>query len=290
MERYEHYRRKAALTGICLLVLLLTPTAPPPALARPPAAVAADSEPIEIDFDTVLTVPYEFRRPIEEAMVSGRSLLPAVDRFTVSALRSSGDWMHAILVPTYVVEAGWEVELKPDEIIEVLGQRNAANEISAYVRGSTGFTNLARETPKDFIDFNSFDVSPATVDYLFPWTSGQYWYKTQGWHEGDAMDFQPVVRTTPAIHYAVLAAASGRLTEICNDGYQSRLRIEHADGSTQYLHLDVNSVRRDLLGQNVARGQIVGLLYDGNQGARWHNGYYYQYWTACGYGTAVHLH
>ncbi len=259
-------------------------------LAQPTATISGNEGPLEIEFDTVLNVPDEFRQPVEDAMVSGRSQLTG-NRFTVTALRSSGDWMQAILVPTYVVESVWEVELRPNDIVEVLGRRDGAGGFSAYLRGTTDFAALALEVPQNFIDFSSpSDIAPTTVGYLFPWTSGQNWYKTQGWHSGNAIDFQPVVRSSRPIHDAVLAAAPGRLTEVCNDGYQSALRVEHADGNTQYLHLDVNAVRRDLLGQNVVRGQFLGLLYNGTQGGRWYNGHYYKFWTRCGYGTGTHLH
>lgn len=95
---------KTILTGICLPVLLFTPTAPPPALAHLPATVTVDREPIVIDLNTVLTVLHELRSPIEDAIQPAKSLLPDANRFTITALRTAEDWMHAILIPTYVVE------------------------------------------------------------------------------------------------------------------------------------------------------------------------------------------
>lgn len=270
------------------LVLSVDGSAP---LEATPATKPSGDAAIVVDFEAVLSVPPELREPIEGAMRSAGSLLPAVNRFTLTALRNWKDWMHAVLVPSYVIELGWEIELGSDEIVEVLAQRSDTGEFVAYVRGSADFTDLAHDAPADFIDYSSpLEVSPLSVDYLFPWTGGQDWYKTWGWHSGNAIDFQPVVRTTPVVDYVVLSAAAGRLTEVCNDGHQSMLRIEHAGGDTQYLHLDAGSVRRDLLGQNIVRGQIIGILYDGHEGGREHNGTHYKYWTACGYGTAAHLH
>ncbi|MBI5653845.1 MAG: hypothetical protein HZC40_25860, partial [Chloroflexi bacterium] len=170
------------------------------------------------------------------------------------------------------------------------------SEYTAFVRGTTGFMELAAKTPKNFIDYSLPPRTP-NADYLFPWTNGQSWYRvgwgTPGWHDGNAIDFQPVNRSTPSIHFAVLAAAAGRLTRVCDttsDPYQGILRIEHDDGATRYLHLAQNDIRTDLLGQNIVRGQFLGLLYNGRQGERDSGGYHYQYWTNCGRGTAVHLH
>lgn len=275
---------------IAITILSITTNFFVPVMA---SGISSPEAPLTIDFDTVLVVPQELRKPIEEAMTSGRSLLPDSNYFMVTALRQSDGWAQAILVPKYIVEAQWEIEIKPNEIIELLGQQTALGEFHFSIEGTSDAAKLKEEIPQEFVDFSTSMAPSSTtnVDYLFPWTSGQNWYKTQGWHSGNSLDFQPVTRTNPAIHFAVLAAAGGKLTRICggpgtNDPYQTILQIEHADGTTKYTHLDANSIRQDLLGQNVVRGQFLGLLYNGTQGG----GGGYQYSTPCGYGTAVHLH
>lgn len=204
---------------------------PPPSEAEAPAPTspgepATVNGPVEIDYETVAPVPAELRTPIAEAVASSRTLLPPENRLVVTALRHSGEWMEAILVPVRVVEAGWEVPLAPNETIEVLGRRRPTGGIVAAVRGSPGYTGLLAEVPAEFLDTADISaLAPATVNYLFPWIGGQEWYKTQGWHSGNAIDFQPVVRVRPDPDLVVLAAAGGRLTELCNDGYQSTVRI-----------------------------------------------------------------
>ena len=259
-------------------------------------------EPIVIDFATVLTVPNEFRSPIQTAIESSRSLLPSTNRFTVTALRRSQNWMYAVLVPTRLVESGWSAGLRPEEIVEILGRVDSGGQWVAYVQGSSDFLKLARDVPKDFFDFslllNKSASSLQTVEYLFPWTSGQSWMivgrKVPFWHQGwtpNSLDFQPRNTTNPSTDLAVLAAASGTLTRVCggtNDPYQSTLKIvDSVGGTTFYLHIDTNSFRSDLDGQNVVRGQFLGLLYNGTQGA---GGRGSQYDTYCGYGDVTHIH
>jgi len=256
-------------------------------------APTGDNGAIEIDFTTVLKVPDKLREPIQTAMESAKSRWPAVNRFTVTALRQSGNWMHAVLVPTKLVESGWHSGLKPEEIVEVLAKGDKTGQWSAHVLGTPEFLMLARDVPKDFIDFSILlgkkSMQTEGTEYLFPWSYGQSWKKVAFWHLGwtqNSLDFPPVNQSDPATDFAVLAAAPGRLTRVCHDPWQSTLSIEHIDGRTYYLHIDSNTVREDLLGQNVVRGQFLGLLYNGTQGA---NGNY-QFDTDCGYGTTVHLH
>ena len=250
---------------------------------------SAQDSSLEIDFSRVLEVPEEFRLPIREALENNLSLLPAQTRFTVSELRVEGDWAHIVAVPTYIVEAGWEIEYDQAEVIEMLGQRETAGTWHVTLYGESSFEKLTARIPAGFIDFSAPSVSPAEA-YLFPWTAGQRWYKTQGWHSGNAIDFQPVVRSDPSVHFAVLAPASGTVTRTCNDGYQSILQIVHADGTSRYVHMASNSVQTQWLGQSVCRGCYLGLLYNGTQGGGPCPAGTCQYNTACGYGTAVHLH
>ena len=79
----------------------------------------------------------------------------------------------------------------------------------------------------------------------------------------------------------VLAAQSGRMREICSDGYQSLIEIQHADErQTYYLHITLSlSVRRQLLDHAVRRGQYLGELIGQS---------YFR--TPCGQGSSRHLH
>lgn len=281
-------RSPSGLTQFIVLACLL-------ALLAPVHAATASSQGAEnrvgpsgnvsIDFDAVQSVPAELQPPIRLAVATDAKYLPDAISLTVTAFRRSEHWMYAVLVPRRVIASGWEEQYRPTEVVEILARSTRTGGWVAHVRGSAGHTRLSREAPASFIDATrpttSTDrsVATASVEYLFPWTGGHEWYKTQGWHQGNNLDLQPVVRSNPPVDLAVLAAAAGRFTEICNDGTQSNLRVEHADGNTEYAHLAANSIRRDLLGQTVPRGQFLGLLHNASN-----------YNTPCGSGTAVHLH
>ena len=277
-----------------LLVLTLLMIIPAGATLAQPNTQSPLTETIEIDLTTLLQVPTQYHGSIQQIMSENTHYLPSTSRFTVSALQHSSEWLYVTLVPSEIVEAGWEIDLAPAAIVELLARRSGPQSWQGAIQGSPDFLTLAADVPQEFADFSYLLTPPRNqaVNYLFPWTNGQEWFKTQGWHQGNALDFQPVVRTNPAAHFAVLAAEAGTLKLICggqntSDPYQAHLRIIHADGSTtQYLHLAADAIRYDLINQPVQRGQFLGLLYNGTQG----QGGGFQYSTVCGSGQAVHLH
>jgi len=225
--------------------------------------VSAQSN-MTIDF-TFLQVPEEIQTPIRQAMQANEALLPAINRFTVSFIRQSGEWLSVVLVPTAVIESGWETELQSNEIIEILARKEDSFRWSSALWGTESFAQLAENVPGQFMESTTMNALDQFVadDYLFPWTDGQCWAKTQNWHEGNALDFAPTTNSNPSITWAVLAAKVGRFTVLCNDGYQASAKIQHADGTTQYLHIAANSFRSDLNGKDIVRGQYLGILYNG---------------------------
>lgn len=247
---------------------------------------------IEIDFTTIFEVPIKFRASIQQAVQNDESILP-IRKFTVSSMRYTDEWFYSTLVPSIVIETGWET-LDVNEIVEILGYYNDNEQWVATIFGSISFMELATQVSPDFMDLSDMSepLLASSLNFLFPWTDGHQWYKTQGWHQSlynsldfNAMDFQPVRRLNPASDYAVLAAEGGRLESLCTDSAdQSWLKIVHPNGqSTVYGHLQWSTVRRDLLGKQIPRGQFLGLLFvNGSFG----NGYN----TGCGSGTAAHLH
>jgi hypothetical protein len=285
-----------SLKIVCAMALLLG------VLGFRPDQFAFANSTVTIDFETLMNVPTELRQPISDAVNNVAAATLPEDHLLVSTVNRSENWAYAILVAARIVDAHWE-NISDSGIVEVLANRQVDGRWVAFVKGTPGFLQLAQSAPRTWMDFsyltNSSSISQnalnATqpVEYLFPWTAGQDWYKTQGWHD-NSLDFQPVPRSDPSTHFAVLAAAEGVMTISCvNDPYQTQVRITHPDGgSTYYLHLDTNTVRYDLVGKSIARGQFLGLLYNGTQGGHWNNTgtVYYQYDTKCGYGTAVHLH
>jgi len=233
--------------------------------------------PLEIDFDAVFPIQLEHRQPTRDALQSSRDALPPEHRWTVSAYRDTEQWAKITLVPARYVEANWaEVETIAPLVVEVVLQRMSVTRWNAYVVGSADFETIRAFVPAPFMDFDS-PLPPLAGQYRFPWQRGQTWWAIQGWHDGSALDFQPAI----GARFAVLAAESGRLRELCSDGYQSLLEILHGDGrATYYLHVTMGlRVRRALLDHRVERGQYLGELIAQTR-----------FRSACGRGYSRHLH
>jgi hypothetical protein len=181
------------------------------------------------------------------------------------------------LVPSAYVENGWaQVETLPPYVVEIILHQRAPGTWSAFLVGSPDFEVIRYLIPPDFADYAA-PLPPLQGAYRFPWRAGDSWWAIQGWHSGNALDFQPSIRA----RFGVLAAESGRMRELCSDGTQSLLEIRHADGnSTFYLHVTLGlSVRRELLDRNVERGQYLGELVRLTR-----------FVTPCGQGLSRHLH
>ncbi len=253
-----------------------------------------------VDF-TTFEVPVELWEPIETALETHPELLPETERFTVSAFETYENWFHAVVVPTSVVEAGWEVDLSALELTEILGYQDLSGVWITSVLGAPDFIELATNVPTEFMDYSTrltmteqSSTQLSAVEYLFPWSAGEKWRRTRGyapvfWHTnsgqmssyGSALDFTPD-RAAP-----VVAAAPGTLIRYCRDDYQSALKITDENGYTsRYLHIATSSIPGQIIGKQVARGQFLGKLYDGTQGR--HGDLRFD--TSCGRGTIIHLH
>jgi hypothetical protein len=245
--------------------------------------LAQDELPEIIDFDTIVAIPEDIREAVINVFQQEPDLASSSERFVASAFHlreNGGDWAEITLVPYSIFEDGFEGTDTLESLVRVFAYLQSDGSWLAFRENSLlpGALNEG-VIPHDFLE-PLLDAEPLSNTHLFPWTNGQNWFKTQGWHSG-ALDFQPVLRTNPAVHYAVLASAAGRLRQVCNDGTQAMYEVEHSGGlRSGYLHMASNSLRGDLVGKNVDRGQFMGLLYDVGGG----------YHTNCGRGDAVHLH
>ena len=239
-------------------------------------APAIDTFPLELEDSVVQEL---FRQGISEKDIAN---------YTVSAsmFDSSNKWAYLTVVNTKFIAENWE-NIKPEQLIFMVGQHQQ----TGWVFEQTSYLNpspLHKAAPDSFLAEPPSKLSrPESMNYLFPWPSGHAWYKTQGWHWNDnGIDFQPVQRSNVPEHFAVLAAEAGNLSKICDDNVQVIFLINHDDGSwTKYVHLSDANTRQDLNGQRIVRGQYLGLLYSTNPAGV--GGYYN---TACGEGTAAHLH
>jgi hypothetical protein len=229
--------------------------------------------PLEIRFEGVYSIALEFRAPLRAALEANRALLPELS-YTVSAYRDVPGWAKITLVPTQFVEDVWAnvEQITPVEVI----MRQVARQWQGYLVGSAAFARVLDDVPRDFVDYAS-PLPLIETSYKFPWQSGQEWWAIQGWHDGNALDFQPGL----AGRFAVLAAQAGVLRELCSDGTQSLLQIQHGDRrSTYYLHVTMGlTVRRTLLDQIVRQGQYLGELVRGRA-----------FISPCGQGLSRHLH
>ena len=252
------------------------------------AAWSQQQQALTVNFQWLGTVPVELHHPVHAALDRNRALLPTIDRWTVSTFRQTGDWAKAVLVPTHVVEAGWGTTLKSDEILEVIAHLEG-NVWAAYLEDEPAFSAVKQSVPRKLKDYTS-TITPKSHALRFPWTSGNLWEKSNGWHqEGSAIDFRPVDPND----VAVLASGGGNVTLVCADPFQAMFRVEHHDGErTGYLHLDVNTIKTNIDGQNIPRGWYLGDIYDGNATTANNcpSGLDCQYDTPCGYGTGPHIH
>lgn len=225
-------------------------------------------EPVKIDYDSVYSPSQELRRALNRAFRQSGQQLPEA-RYTVSAVRTMNTWAKITLVPTAFVDANWE-DIHLLRYVEVY-----AFEVEPFTwDGSVSDATTLQTVPPEFVNHT---LPPLSDSHRFPWERDAVWWATQGWHEGYALDFQPSYGEGSA----VLATQSGILREICYDGFQSLLQIEHGDGiQTYYMHVRVaGTVRRTLLDQPIRQGQLLGYLYSGERGQ-----------TPCGSAWTPHLH
>lgn len=161
---------------------------------------------------------------------------------------------------------------------------------TAYLLKSEKAAVLKREVPAEFMglvpEVKAQGVTSVPTP-LFPWTNGQVWYKTNGWHSGfwgfanNAVDIAPLRSSNPGSDYAVLAPTTGRITRVCQDtADQAVLKLDTEAGIFGFLHFRNSSIPGDVLNQDVPRGRYLGYLFDTG-------GSFSSY---CGYGTGVHLH
>ena len=257
------------------------PVSPPPAHAGLFESDGFD-EPLVIDFAGVVPVPDAFRAPIHMALAGANPAPTRARRLTVSVMEREGALAHFVLVPTAVVESGWKLPLLDEEIVDVIARRDDEGSWQAEVVTIAALAPVRQAAPTE-------PLAPAAA-YLFPWSGGHEWIKLgyPGWHGRNAVDFKP---SDPA-DLDILAAGSGTLSQVCNDGYQSILRIDHGSSTTRYIHMDAGTIPTGLLLQSVEQGQHLGRLYTGNA---FEDGYCYdypdlQFNTRCGCGTVTHLH
>lgn len=237
------------------------------------------SDYLEIYTQDVWQLEREFAAPLRAALERERAWLPPEARFVVSAFRREGDWARVTLLPPIFVSSvpTRRIEAIDPYVVDAVGWGVGEEQWVFEVVGSPAYEAALPLIPTGVIDWRS-PLPPMAGAYRLPWEAGQAWWAINGWHDGNALDFQPRLNSAS---FAVLAAEAGYLRELCYDGYQSLLQIRHADGNaTYYLHVNPDPVlRRQILDQNVERGRYLGELV---RAATFRN--------PCGEGRSRHLH
>lgn len=257
-----------------LLCLCLRPF---PAAAQAAAATQPTAQAtIALDYDAVYPLQLEYRRAL--AALAARqpdAFAACAPRCTVTALREAAGWAKFVLFPTELIEDDWQhVETYAPRRVEIV-----AEAISAWDWNALPLAEAEARLPPDWIDAT---LPPLDEAYHLPWAVGLSWWATYGWHDGNAIDFQPaLVAQRRAAGYSVHTANSGLLRELCWDGYQSLLQVEHDDGrATYYLHVTLPpGARRERVDHPVAAGAYLGNLIR-----------FAPFNTACGRGGVRHLH
>ncbi len=219
---------------------------------------------IDIDFESIANVPVELQ-PLVVQVLEGSSNLPDDDLFYASyfSFLEQESQAMVVLVPAYVIDAGWE-NLTVDDIIEISLSRGGDGDWSIQ-EVEMGVRPLSNQPA-------------ASENYRFPWDNDKIWWRTQGFSSthGTAVDFAPPWGET---NTDVLSASSGTLTITCNLWGQAIVRV----GNLTYLHIDSTSIPSGLNNATVSQGTFIGRLFNPNNGGGWDD-------TGCGYGTAPHLH
>jgi hypothetical protein len=251
-----------------------TQTPDPTATITETATITPTLLPLDIDFERVYPIDLPLRAPLMAALNEDRTGMIET-RYTLTTYKTRDGWLKMLLVPTLLIDRNWQaVETLRDQFVEVVGWQADGQWQMARI-GSTQFEGIRTLIPESLIA-RTMALPPLAGSYLFPWAKGQAWWAIQSWHDGYALDFQPVTGQ----RNSVLAAESGWLREVCGDGYQSFLELQHADGrSTFYLHVKLPRRIRALLDHPVQRGQYLGELI--NQA---------HFATDCGRGLSRHLH
>lgn len=260
---------------------------------------ANSDDTISINFDAVPGVLSEYHEPVEKLFQQYHNLLPTSDRFTVTAVRANddGSWVELTIVPSYIVDLGWEVNYEPEEILKILLTQRTDG-ITAILPGTPEYESAHPEIPAGFASsqLSSESIQLLGTDFKFPWIAGKGWRRgALTWHTGygdNSLDFLPNDTSNPTTNLAVLSAEAGTVSKDCDDGKQALFRINHSSGWTKYLHMDAGTVANNLIGQSIPRGRYLGLLYTGTDRSAGNcNGYSgCKFHTTCGYGTATHLH
>ncbi|MBN1965310.1 MAG: DUF11 domain-containing protein [Anaerolineae bacterium] len=269
MAKIERKRvgRWAAWLVLALLLALSGPVgAQGPSLTWLPGTVAVE--------DAVLAA-------VEGALVAGTGTLPASPYYAITALRSEDGWRFVSVAGLGATNErfprGWSLD-DATWLGVVLARQDAAGAWTGAVEGTAAYSALLAEVPGDILsaaqraDLDPLarpPTPPELFTYRFPWQPGTWMmYGILGVHNNGFASVVPNWRAvdfesdgdTGAGHApnAVLAAHTGTITYLCDDGLSVAFRINN---DIFYTHLLLNSGL--YTGSTFAQGQWMGQLKTG---------------------------
>jgi hypothetical protein len=211
---------------------------------------------------------------VREAIGDAGEVLPAADYYSISAIRSAEDWLFVSAVALKGLDGNLKWNLQ-DAVWAglVLLHREDSDRWVGATEGTNQFSILLSEVPDTVLDPRSKqDLDPLQLGllegsgYRFPWQSC-YWmqYGEFGVHDAGffagwkAVDFLSDGNTnTGHAPNRLLAAASGSISYVCNDGTSVAVRI----GDLLYAHLLNNG--NLTTGHHFNQGDELGQLRPGS--------------------------
>lgn len=254
------------------------------------AAYALQTQINLIPGTTELTASQEAE--LTDALNRAAPSLPSTLHYAaVSALNRLGDWFFISVAgfDKFDKDQPWRLE-DATWVGLVLMTHSAEGAWRSAVQGTSGYETLLASIPDSTLSASAkMSLSPtrrllaATEAYRFPWASGySMQYGVLGVHDGGfaslggykGVDFLSD-GDTAAGHAPnqLLAAASGAINYVCNDGLNIAIRI----GDLMYLHLNYPNANL-VVGRAFNQGDVLGPLRTGsfsgncgyaNQGANW---------------------
>jgi len=191
---------------------------------------------------------------IRDALVQAGDVVSSADYYAISALQDEGNWLFVSVVGLMNLDTdlNWNLQDNASWYGLVLLRQDENGLWTGAVEGTTEFSLLLADVPETILtaqakqDLNprQFSTAASSSSYAFPWQAGtSMQYGSLGVHDNGfisgwkAVDFISDGNTSQGhAPNRLLAAASGTISYVCNDGTSVAIRI----GDLMYTHLLYN--------------------------------------------------
>lgn len=132
-----------------------------------------------------------------------------------------------------------------------------------YFEGTTEFDELKNDLPFWLSFLNVPQNQPQTIVSVpgLPWTMGETWRYTGGFHAGWALDFAPLQKDGQGVQGNVHALEGGEIVSrpTNEEGGQSCIYVKRGDGLIMmYQHIESSDLDRFSVGNKIAYGDYLG--------------------------------